>query len=481
MATWNPDPGRLSAIKRAKAWYTGLGLETDSGTLFWSEASPTSMWTESGPVRRESRIHVPVAADLALTAADFLFGGGVNITTAETANDDLLAEVLPGILDKLTLGADRASGVGEVYYRVGWEDERAFVSLVDAAKVSPTWRYGRMTQATVRHNLPRYEDRDWIHYETYRPGTITHELYLIDAGDSNPVRQPLARHPETLAIVEDVEDLPDEERLTIQELTIDLPGDGALKGRLALKPILNKDPRDPGRPGGASDTDGSEMLMAMVDNAITSLDRDVRLGKARVIVDENMLNRNSENLTGIRFDSTAEIFAPIMASNYKGEILQVVQFDVRAEAHLATARDAIRRIVALAGYSPESLVTEASAAPEAAAARRLREARSLRTTGSKAARWIPVITEIVQDVMVIQAALRNQALAIPELAVELRESVSPDLAERAVLVTQMVAAKVMARRTGIQMLHPDWDDARVTEELDLIGQDGPDVSLGGLF
>ncbi len=479
MPIWTPDQDRMRALARARAWYTGKKLETDSGTLFWEEASPTSLWTQRGPEARETRIHVPVAAELALTAADFLFGSGIEVQAVDQELDEQLERARAKLAPLLTLAADRASGLGEVYFRLGWDDDEGTVSRIDAAKVHPTWSYGRMTKAVVRHELPQFEGKTWYHYETYVPGAIQHELYQLgtDGKENGPF--PLARHPETWVLVLATEGIPQEDLATLNLLSVALPE--GLKTRLALVDVLNKEPRDD-RVGGASDTDGNESLMATVDEAITSLQRDIRLGKARVIVDETMLSRSAELLKGMRFDTTAEIFAPLMRSGIKDhDPLKAIQFDIRAEGHLMAARSAAHRVVSMAGYDPESLVTERSSLPESAAARRLREARSLRTTGSKGDRWIPKIREILQGLMVIDASLENRILPIPELDLELREAVSPDLAERAGTVAVLRAAKVMSLATSVRTLHPDWDEAKIDQEVEAIQAEAPDVTLGGLL
>lgn len=471
---WPPDPhkARIEAITRNRAWWSGEKLKENSGTSFWAEPERKGrrvVWTPAG--ERTHRIHVPVAADLAQTSSDMLFGGDLDILGPKELQGQI-DDIRPWFDDLLSDAADRASGLGEIYLRLGWADGEAKMSVIDPDMVIPSWKWGRIYQVDVWHVLPDYQDREFRHVERYELGKITHLLFLKDKTDEwNSIS--LDAHPETAAFVETPE--------------IELPA--GMGDRLAIKGVMNRRPRKK-RIGGAADTEGSEDVLAGIDEAITSLMRDVRLSKSRVIVDESMLQRSAEALGGVSFDTTAEIFAPLniggsAAKSTATNGIEVIHFPIRVEAHLETARELTRKVVAAAGFAPESLISDQSSLPEAAAARRLREAPSLRTTARKARRWKPVIAEAMSDLLIINAWLsedgedtqqEGQQIQQPEIDVSLGSSISPDISELITTVGQAKVAGIVSLKTSVQMLHPDWDDVQIDAEVEAIKAEAP-VSL----
>lgn len=468
-----PDPwppaehkDRLDAIAKARAWYSGDDLPTHSGTTFWtprSKETKSAKWIDGTSIYDDEKKHVPAAADLALTASDFLFGGGVEYLVPTIDNDadrtDEMqrrvaeADELAGLTKLLPLGGEKASGMGEAFIRLAWTEEngrrRPLASLVDPDRVLPVFRWGRLVGARIWADLPAFEGRKWRHVETYVPGQITHELFRSTSATDS-----------VFTMGEPEDDLNDHPATAGLESTVPLP-DG-MAGRMALLYVANADPRVI-RIGGRSDTEGSEDEMAGLDMTMSSLLRDVDLGKGRILVDESMLNRTTL-LGSAYFDQHARSFAPIGSGKMTGNEIKPVQFTIRATDHLATMGDLLQRIVSAAGYSPESLSVVQGNLPEAAAARRARERASLRTTERKAARWRTVIAEALSSLAVVAHNLS----APPPVTVELRSSMSPDFTELATAVAAARVAEIVSDKTAVRELHPRWTEAEVDAEVALI-------------
>jgi hypothetical protein len=455
---------RLDAIRKARAWYSGERLIEDSGTTFWRRGGGKSKeWNEGVSLADDEKVHVPVAADLALTASDFLFAAGVEYLTDDDQALMAEADELAGLTALLPLGAEKASGMGEAYIRLGWDADRPLATLVDADRVLPTFRWGRLVRAVVWSDLPDHDSTRWRHLEIYERGVIRHELWrrgraraieerlpdgakITTETDEMETRRPLSDHPETA------------------DLEPEVPLPTGMANRLALLYVANAEPRT-GRSGGRSDTEGSEGLMAGLDMTISALLRDVDLAKARILVDENMLTRTGK-LKSAFFDTAARVFAPVGSVGMEGNPIKVVQFDVRARQHLETAGDLLHRIVSAAGYSPDSLSVVQSNLPEAAAARRARERASLRTTERKAARWRPVIAEALSSLAVIHADLTDRPLDVaPRVTVTLRSSMAPDFTELATAVAAARGAEIVSDQTAVRELHPTWTKDAVLDEV----------------
>lgn len=456
---WPPDQhqARLDAIKKARAWYSGERMPEDSGSPFWQAGDPTKTadkgWQDVSTVSRSHRIHVPIAADLASTAADFLFSGGVRYQAKAKKDAKVVTEAADasGIIPLLTLGGERASGLGEVYLRLGWDEDegRAICTLVEPDRVLPVIRWGRLQSAIVWAELEKHDGANWVHLEHHERGLIRHELWQ-SAGNGLTDQSSLTDHPATEALEDEV------------------PLPSAIEDRMALLYVQNAEPRTP-RAGGRADTAGTESIMGAADEAYTSLDRDVRLGKGRIVVDETMLTRTGA-LQAATFDMSAEVFAPIQGSGTEDPI-KAVQFAIRTREHLEAVQSHIQRSISTAGYSPESLTMAQSGLPESAASRRLREAASIRTTNRKVLRWQPVVMEALSSLAVIQADMGGVDLAAPPVIVEIEPAITISAVDVADPVAKLVAARAVSIRTAVKLLHPTWDDPDVEREVAEIRED----------
>lgn len=438
---------RLDAIRKARAWWSGEDLPKHSGEPFWTAEAPLPgvQWTDSA-MRPEHRVHVPIAADLALVSADYIFGGGIELD--DDANE--LAEAI-GLHTLAPTAAEKASGMGEVYLRWGWRDETVpMLTIVDADRVVPTWSWGRLVAADVWAELEKHNGFKWAHMEEHRPGVISHRLYKITTGDWIP--SSLTSHPETSGLAPRV------------------PLPAPLAGRLAIVDIINAQPKVR-RKGGASDTEGSESIMAGVDESWSSMQRDIRLGKGRVVVPEWMLTRTNTSLGGVYFDNSAEVFSPVGSGGgdeSPKDAMTAIQFALRITEHLDAVRDGVQRIVSSGGYSPESLIANRQQLPEAAAARRLRETASLRTTQRKIKLWRPALAEVLSSLLVVARNLP----AVPDVSVSIRSSFAPDVAETANVVQALTAGRAASIETKVRMLHPTWTPTEVADEVAKIREDG---------
>src|SRR5690606_33917043 len=107
---------------------------------------------------------------------------------------------------------------------------------------------------------------------------------------------------------------------------------------------------------GRSDLDGLEPLFDALDEAYTSLLREVRLGKAMLVVPNSLLNNNGPG-AGASFGQD-EIYSgvnapPGSAADSKLSIEQI-QFDIRVQEHEQTIKILWDQIIKSAGYSAQT-------------------------------------------------------------------------------------------------------------------------------
>jgi hypothetical protein len=161
-----------------------------------------------------------------------------------------------------------------------------------------------------------------------------------------------------------------------------------------------------GQPVGRADTAGTESLMDGLDETMTSWMRDIRLGKGRVIVPHEFLERNGGRGGGASFDLDAEVFAPLdidPASTEKAGITQV-QFEIRTQQHADTCADLFDRIVRGAGYSPQTFGLEGTGGMRTATEVEADDSRTQRTSGRKRRYWAPALADVIEMILVIDRA-----------------------------------------------------------------------------
>lgn len=352
-------------MAEADAWYSGLearlisfyGGPTAKAPDSQGRIASTfaSFWSRRAADEHtgRQRLHIPVAASVAATSADLLFGDAIRLRSEHTATQERLDELDElNRLDSLLLeAADVAAGIGGVYLRAGWDRELQsdgpILDVVHADRAVPTFRRGRLVDVTFWREVTTDEKgKVWRHLEHHAPGVIVHRLYLGDKGHIGR-SVPLRELPETAALIG--MDGADDQGV------IRLPP--PLETQLAVASLPNMLPnkRHRGWPVGVSDTLGAVDVMDAIDETETSWMRDIRLGKNRIIVPQEFLERRGRG-KGAHFDMDAEVFSPLEmdpASQAKATIEQFLPM-IRHESHQSTLAQQMEYVVTSAGYSPST-------------------------------------------------------------------------------------------------------------------------------
>jgi hypothetical protein len=421
-------------------------------------------WGQPTPLgEKRSKVHVPLAGDIARASSDLLFAEPPKLTADDSAVQGRLDQLVgDGLRAMLVEAGELASALGGTYLRVVWDPEvrpLPWLSSVAADGAIPEFRYGVLTAATFWVVVQADGQRVMRHLERHERGVIYHGLYDGTA-DTLGRRIPLAEDPSTAPFATQVD------------------AQGAIEtgapGHLTVAYVPNMRPARAWRDiptaayWGASDYQGVEGLFDALDETYSSWMRDIRLAKGRLIVPSQYLTSNGPG-KGSTWDADREAYSELnMPPTQAGSGLTVQQFAIRHAEHKATADALVEQAIRMAGYSTATF-GEPDGSAMTATEVRARQSRTLTTRGRKIEYWTPGLADAIEALLAVQAGpLFAGTIEIERPTVEWQDSISEsplDLAQTALALDQAHAASI---ETRVRIVHPDWDDQRVTAEVTAI-------------
>ena len=467
----------MAAYREWAAWYSGDTTALAAvygGSVTVSERPPWwRFWARHRNTRIEhttrTQLHIPLAADVAATSAALLFGEAATITIPEAHEETASADAMKAeerfmqIIDegdveqRLTEAAEIAAALGGVYLKVDWDEAAASVpllSIVHPDMALPEFRLGRLMAVTL-WRVVEIDGNTWFrHIERHETGDdgrglILHALYE-GLEDNIGVQVPLETLPETAGLDEVVQ--------------LPFPGIG-------IRYIPNRRPnqRFRGSDLGQSDYSGAEGMMDALDETWTSWMRDIRLGKARLLVPDTYLERQGE--AGFVFDMDQEVFTTLdMAPGTEAGITDV-QFAIRVEEHERTANALIERVVSHAGYSPQTFGLDTDGRAESGTALRIRERKTLMTQQHKRRSWESVLADLFENMLWVDREIFRSGITVFRPTIAMADSLTPDELEVAQSIALIANAGAASTEVLVRKVNPEWDDARVMAEVALIREE----------
>ncbi|MFJ9101306.1 hypothetical protein ACIRJM_22895 [Streptomyces sp. NPDC102405] len=487
-AWYSGDPNHLASVYGGVAAYTRNPLareyfdvdrrRTATGELrmFWGQ--------DPAPGQQAAKLHVPIAADIAEMSANLLWSEvpqvtvDVDSTDAETAKTTQ-AQIGRYLDDrghaKLREGAELTAGLSNVYLRVVWDRTlrpRPWLDVLQPEAVVPTWRWGALAEAIVWRELAPLDDGKgvWRLLEYHVPGTIEYGVY---SGDMSTIgdRKELADHPDTEYLVARTDDQGRQATGLDRMLITHLPN--VLPNRI-WDGVPNTSPL------GRSDYAGIEPTMDALDETWTSWMRDLRLGKAMVLVPQTMLETDGPG-TGGSYDLDREVRVALNMLDEGGkDTITQVQFKIRVEEHEATAKALRRQILSSAGYSAQSFGEEGSVAVTATEVAARKE-ESLATRGTKILYQRPALLEVLTTMMMVDVKHCGAKGVDPaaELTATWPQAVQPDPEAVARTLSLLDSAGAISTFMKVKMREPGWDDAEIKAEVLRIRGDTPSTVPAG--
>ena len=486
--TWPPTPydHMLTQIAEHDAWYVG---DPDQLTTIYQNRTSTRaktrpsqrsgglvgkvarfFWGQPQPLtEHRTRFHMPLPADIATASADLLFSEPPRILLpkrddnkgVEHPAQQRLEEITgdPRFAATLVEAAEYQSPHGGVYLRLVWDDTLAthpFITVVAADAAIPTFRFGRLREVTFWTVIKTDGQQVVRHLETHGPGYIEHHVYEGTSSELGRIAS-LADYPQTqdLPVNPDSRILTGTQHLTAAYIPNKLP-QRTWRKILELAPL------------GRSDYDGLEPIFDEIDEVWSSWIRDIRLAKARVFIDQNLLTTYGPG-TGGFFDTDQEIFTampPGAGSMATEKSLDIHQFDIRVAEHKQTIEDLTRAALRAAGLSPASLGDDTLGVQETATQVKSKERLSDRTRDKKIRYWKAELTSLVQALLEVDAFVfgpNGYDGARPE--VRFTEKSQQDVFELAQTVQLLSNAQAISTEMKVRTVHPDWDKLKVDEEV----------------
>lgn len=470
-APWPPLGHKkiFERLERSSAWYTGDpeelsriyggssvpvvnrpsqfrgGLVGAVSRMFWGQPIPIN--------EPRTKLHIPLAGDIATTSTDLLFSEAPALAADDTATQDWLTEVIDdGLHTTLLEAGDVASGLGGVFLRLVWDRElspRPWLDAVHADSAIAEFRWGRLVAVTFWTVIHADDDVYVRHLERREPGVILHGVYVGDR-DSLGKRVDPSAFPETAQYSGD------------NAVVATVPG-------LSAWYVPNMRPARqwrnlPAATGlGAADCAGVEPELDALDETWSSWMRDIRLGKGRVFVPESMLESSGPG-RGAAWDPDREIYSTLaMLPSKDRSQLTLNQFDIRVDEHERTADRLTQQIVRSAGYSAQSFGLTGDVAVTATEVN-ARERKSFVTRNKKIRYWLPALRGGTEMLLVMAKAMGEKVTPqTPQVIFADSVSEAPEVTARTVQLLD--AARSASIETRVRMVNPEWEDDEVTAEV----------------
>lgn len=445
-----------------------------------------TFWGQQPTVGQEAaKLHVPIAGDIAEMSANLLWSEVPQVTVDVDSTDAATARSTTAQIGRylddrghatFREAAELASGLSNVFLRVVWDTSlrpRPWLDVLEPDAVIPEWRWGLLAAATVWRELEPLTDVNevWRLLEYHIPGVIEYGLYRGSVGDLG-MRMELADHPESEGLAARTDGQGRQatqiKRLLVSHLPNVLPN--------RIWPGISE-----AAPLGRSDYAGVEPLMDALDESWTSWMRDLRLGKARIVLPQSMLETDGPG-SGGRFDLDKELIVALNgllgAETMKDSIAEV-QFKIRVEEHERTTKALRLQILSSAGYSAQGFGeagTIAATATEVVA----RKEESLTTRGTKILYQRPALIEILTTMMMVDVKHCGAKGVDPaaELTASWPQAVQPDQEATARALSLFDSAGAISTFMKVKLREPSWDDTAVMEEVQRIREDQTAVPAG---
>lgn len=476
------DPDQLARVYGAGQVH-GIGLDPkgwdrpQKGVTGWINRASRWFWgspTSAGQVR-STKLHIPLAGDIASTSADLLFSEPPTLKVPGKTSQKRLDKIMheAAIYGALLEAAEIGSAYGGSYLRVGWDTEmydHPVLSVLPPDSAIPEFRYGKLSACTFWRVLAEDDKGQvWRHLERHERGRILHGLYL-GTEDRLGKQIPLEDHPETAIYADRVDENGAFESFYDRGLLV------------SYVPNMRPHRLIRGTSLGRSDYQGVEHLMDGLDEVWTSLMRDIRLGKGRVIVPDLFLENHGRG-KGASWDPDQEIYSGLAMLPPPGatpnNMLTIAQFAIRVQEHVDTGKALTAQILRGAGYSAQSFgEADGSGKQMTATEVHSRERKSFSTRGRKTGYWNPTLRWLPDVLLSVDHGVFGTKVSAEKGEVHWPDGVQPDPEALGRTLELLNRAQAVSLDTKIRTLHPEWDEHQVREEMsrmrDELGLNVPD-------
>lgn len=455
--------GDLNGLGKAYAGqrrpsFTARGGVVGAVRRFWHGQPQT-------PGQTRDRLHVPLAADICQASGDLLFAEPITATVEGDGQDALDQITEDGFHSTLATAAEISAALGGTYLRVIADPDaldHVFLDTVDADYAVPTFKWGRLNTVTFYFEVKRTGQTVYRHAERHEiedgEGVIYHGLY--QGTDSDLGR--LTALTEAAATA----GIPVDELGRVRTYSPGLAA--AYIPNVLPNRAWRKDPA--GRNLGRSDLDQLEPMLDALDEVYASWMRDIRLGKARIIAAQSALTDHGPG-QGASFDLDRELYEGVKHQPSSGKDatspIEQVQFAIRYAEHLETAKELTRLILRTAGYSASTFGDSGDTSMATAADVHSRDRRTQLTRGRKERHFVTGLSRLLTKALHMNAIWFNTPAPADgeRVAVSFPDGAQDSQLEAAQTVQALYSAQAASTRVRVQMMHQDWTEDQVNEEV----------------
>ena len=130
------------------------------------------------------------------------------------------------------------------------------------------------------------------------------------------------------------------------------------------------------------------------------------------------------------------------------------------------------RIITSAGYSPQSFGLNIQGRAESGTALNVRERKSFATTNKKQSYWEDGLKDLIKAMCIIkQTFLGGNFTCELDVNIAFADGISNNMSEVSNSVKTLSDAKAISTDTKVRMVHPEWTDEQVEQEVERILND----------
>ena len=451
-------------IKEWAVWYSG---DAERIWKFYNTRQGHGrFWGNLDYKERQNAIHMPLAQDICSTSAGLLFSEPPRIETDSERVHEFIDDSL--FESRLIEAADMAAALGGVYIKIDTDPDvshHPLITIRSPLVSKPIFKGGKLHSVSFYRLIKDGQDSQLFlveHRENHNGVLyITFELIEVKGDRAESI---------------DIDEYRAEYELFVEDQA--LPGVDGL-GAVYI-PNLLPNRLFPESSEGVSDYQGSVQLLDALDEVWTSWIRDIELGMARLLIDEDMLKSDpfSEKAPRAKFDPLQSAFLKLSMDDWRlgggsAKPIEQVQFDIRYEEHSKTATDLTAEIVSRCGYAPQSFGLGEMSGAVSGSALKIRERKSFITRRKKARFW----QHELQSLLMMLQQIDNASLLSPSryepqpVTVTMSDSIVETQVEMSETVRNLSMADAASTKIKVLMMNPDWTDEQVDEEVQRILQE----------
>lgn len=461
------------------AWYSGDPeelLNFYTVMAIGAESAQEKFWARIETEERAGIVHLPAAGDVAETSANLLFSENPRYNFDEKAisgeriNSFISENALSAILLE---SAELSAAISGCMLKIDIEptlEKIPLVSVIVPKQFFPTFWRGRLWEVLFYRVVK--ETDSGIVYRLFenrkREGSSLLIEYKLMKGTTDNVGQEI-----------DFNMIDETSNLNLESVKYDnIDGLGCV-----YVPNMRPNKLQPASCLGINDYSNCITLLDSLDFAWTSWMRDIELGMAQIFVDESLLTKQKSDTSGTlnylnKFSKFKKSFIKLDLTSWKmgGENVKPIdslQFDIRVDQHSKTCEQLFYQIVNQCGYSPQTFGIGDFGTAQSGTALKIRENKSQLTRMKKTRYWQPAVRAlfIQMQKLDIQSNLHAGYEIDENITTEIEDSILTDTKEVSETIRNLTQATAISNYTKIKMLHSDWTEDQINEEVDKINKE----------